>query len=33
MHTLENAGHINADSGFGKWAWILKNIKKDIKDN
>jgi len=26
MKVLENAGHINADSGFGKWDWILKEI-------
>jgi len=25
---LENSGHINADSGYGKWPWILQNIKK-----
>jgi len=24
---LENAGHINADSGFGEWQWILEQIK------
>ncbi|MDH4944290.1 alpha/beta hydrolase [Sulfurimonas sp. C5] len=24
---LENAGHINSDSNFGKWEWILKDIK------
>ncbi len=23
---LENAGHINSDSNFGKWEWILNNI-------
>ena len=27
MVMLENAGHINSDSGFGKWPWILKNLK------
>ena len=28
MKVLENAGHINADSGFGKWDWILQTINK-----
>ena len=27
MKVLEDAGHINADSGFGKWDWILENLK------
>lgn len=27
MEMLDNAGHINADSGFGEWPWILKKIK------
>ena len=26
MKVLENAGHINADSGFGEWPWILEQI-------
>ena len=26
MKVLESAGHINADSGFGKWDWILNEI-------
>jgi len=25
---LENAGHINADSGFGEWDFILEEVKK-----
>ncbi len=29
MKVLQDAGHINADSGFGEWQWILENIKKD----
>lgn len=29
MTVLENAGHINTDSGYGKWPWILEEIKKD----
>ena len=28
MKTLENAGHINSDSGYGEWHWILENIIK-----
>lgn len=26
MKVLQNAGHINADSGFGEWNWILKEL-------
>jgi len=28
--TLQNAGHINADSGFGEWRWIVQHIKGEI---
>lgn len=28
MKVLEGAGHINADSGFGEWPWILQEIQK-----
>jgi hypothetical protein len=31
MKILQNAGHINADSGFGEWPWILQEVKKNIK--
>jgi len=24
--TLLNAGHINSDSGYGKWEWMLKEL-------
>ncbi|MFT7860527.1 MAG: alpha/beta hydrolase [Sulfurimonas sp.] len=24
---IENGGHLNADSDFGKWPWILEDIK------
>jgi len=26
MKVLENAGHINNESGFGEWPWMLKEI-------
>ena len=26
MEILEGAGHINADSNFGRWPWILEQI-------
>ena len=26
MKVLKNAGHINADSGYGKWPWILEEL-------
>ncbi len=28
MKVLIDAGHINADSGYGKWPWILNEIKE-----
>ena len=28
MKVLDGAGHINADSGFGEWSWILEEISK-----
>ncbi len=27
MKVLANAGHINADSGFGEWPWVLEWVK------
>lgn len=27
MKVIENAGHINADSGYGEWPWILEYLK------
>jgi uncharacterized protein len=27
MKVLQNAGHINSDSGFGKWEWMLKELR------
>ena len=31
MKILEGAGHINMDSGYGEWPWILECIKEDLK--
>ena len=28
MEMLQDAGHINADSGFGEWDWIKNRIKE-----
>jgi predicted alpha/beta hydrolase family esterase len=28
MHILPNAGHINSESGYGAWSWLLEIIKK-----
>ena len=28
MEVLKDAGHINSDSGYGEWKWILNNIKE-----
>ena len=30
LKTIENAGHLNAESGYGEWPWILEEVKKDI---
>ena len=30
MKVLQNAGHINADSGYGEWTWILQEIKSNM---
>jgi len=27
MRVLQNAGHINSDSGFGEWPWMLEELK------
>ncbi|NPA60338.1 MAG: serine hydrolase family protein, partial [Epsilonproteobacteria bacterium] len=27
MEVLQDAGHINADSGFGEWEWMLKKVQ------
>lgn len=27
MTVLEDAGHINADSGYGEWPWVLEQLK------
>jgi len=29
MKTIEKGGHINADSGYGPWPWILEFLKTD----
>ena len=30
MEVLENAGHINANSDFGEWKWMLQELKKEL---
>ena len=27
---LQNAGHINAESGFGRWEWILQKVNPNL---
>jgi predicted alpha/beta hydrolase family esterase len=27
LKILEKAGHINAESGYGEWKWILEKVK------
>ena len=29
MLVLDEAGHINADSGYGEWPWVLKWLKQE----
>jgi hypothetical protein len=31
MEIIENAGHINSDSGYGKWPWMLQKYN-EIKE-
>jgi predicted alpha/beta hydrolase family esterase len=28
LNILEKAGHINAESGYGEWEWILEKVKR-----
>ncbi|QOY52245.1 RBBP9/YdeN family alpha/beta hydrolase [Candidatus Sulfurimonas baltica] len=28
MKVLDGAGHINAESGFGEWSWMLEELRK-----
>ena len=30
LEVIEDAGHLNADSNYGEWPWILEEVKKDI---
>jgi len=30
MKVLKNAGHINADSGYGEWNWMLQEIQSAL---
>ncbi|WP_234697204.1 RBBP9/YdeN family alpha/beta hydrolase [Nitrosophilus alvini] len=32
MLILENAGHINTDSGYGEWPWVLEWAKEGGKE-
>ncbi|MDF1884102.1 alpha/beta hydrolase [Sulfurimonas sp. SAG-AH-194-C21] len=32
LKVLENAGHINAESGFGEWPWILEDLKSKLSN-
>jgi predicted alpha/beta hydrolase family esterase len=29
---IKNGGHINADSGFGAWGWLLEDLEKICKN-
>jgi uncharacterized protein len=30
MKVIVDGGHINTDSGFGEWKWILEEVQKDL---
>ena len=30
MKVIEKGGHINSDSNFGKWTWILEELQKSL---
>ncbi len=30
LKVLEKAGHINSESGFGEWPWILQEVKSKV---
>ena len=32
MKLIPNAGHINSDSGYGKWEWFLKQVQSQTLD-
>jgi predicted alpha/beta hydrolase family esterase len=32
MKRIENAGHINAQSGYGEWPWVLEWVKKEHEE-
>lgn len=31
MKVIENGGHLNADSNYGQWPWVLDWVKKENK--
>lgn len=33
MKLILNAGHINSDSGYGKWEWFLTQVKTQTLDS
>ena len=30
MEVIQNGGHLNADSGYGQWDWILQEVKSSF---
>lgn len=30
MKVIENGGHLNADSGYGTWEWMLTEVKSSL---
>ena len=30
MKVIEKGGHLNADSGFGRWEWMLNEVKSSL---
>ena len=30
MKVIENGGHLNTDSGYGEWPWMLKEVRSKL---
>lgn len=30
MQIIQDGGHLNSDSGYGEWPWILDRVKRDL---
>jgi predicted alpha/beta hydrolase family esterase len=30
MEVIQNGGHLNVESGYGEWEWMLKELQKNL---